>query len=435
MNQFKQLSRSLAHSPLLWGGLLSAAYYGALFGGILDVPILLRFTAGHSVEFIVTVAFCIGVAALAIKGLEVSKQRKVPRQHLLGPAPLGGQPVSDAAGMLARLDEAPANLRGGYLLRRLREALEHIHRKGEAESLDNEIKYLSDLDALRAQHGYAFVRVIIWSIPILGLLGTVVGITSVFANLDIKHFDASLPMVLDGMKVAFDTTGLALGLSMLLMFGQYFVDRSESGLLSEVDARMNSELMGRFASSGGGDPQMAGIRRMMEAVVQSSDRLVSRQTELWRGTIDAAEDRHRQLSAAGAKQLEIGLTAALENSLKTHAAALAAHEKGFVEQNARQWSGVQQALTRTASAAADQQAELAKQSEVLLKIVEAGSQIAQLEQTLNRNLSALAASRNFDETLVALSAAVQLLSARLGQATGDPQPISLGKPRRTDKAA
>ena len=187
------------------------------------------------------------------------------------------------------------------------------------------------------------MRVIIWSIPILGLLGTVVGITSVFANLDIKHFDASLPMVLDGMKVAFDTTGLALGLSMLLMFGQYFVDRSESGLLSEVDARMNSELMGRFASSGGGDPQLAGIRRMMEAVVQSSDRLVSRQTELWRGTIDAAEDRHRQLSVAGAKQLEIGLTAALENSLKTHAAALAAHEKGFVEQNARQWSGVQQA--------------------------------------------------------------------------------------------
>ena len=101
---------------------------------------------------------------------------------------------------------------------------------------------------------------------------------------------------------------------MMLMFGQYFVDRSESDLLSEVDARMNAELIGRFASSGGGDPQLAGIRRMIEAVVQSTDRLVARQTELWRGTIDAAEDRHRQLSVAGAKQLEDRLAAALKTA-------------------------------------------------------------------------------------------------------------------------
>ena len=78
-------------------------------------------------------------------------------------------------------------------------------------------------------------RVIIWAIPILGLLGTVIGITSVFANLDIKHFDASLPQVLEGLQVAFDTTGLALAMSMLLMFGQTFVDRFQTAVLSEID--------------------------------------------------------------------------------------------------------------------------------------------------------------------------------------------------------
>ena len=78
MNQFKHLSRSLAHSPLLWGGLLSAAYYGALLGGILDVPILLRFTAGHSVEFIVTVAFCIGVAGWPSKGSKSPNGARCP---------------------------------------------------------------------------------------------------------------------------------------------------------------------------------------------------------------------------------------------------------------------------------------------------------------------------------------------------------------------
>ena len=435
MRQLKHLLTGLFRSPVLWGGLVTALYYSALLGGVIDHPLLVRFTAGHIVEYIVTAFFFVGVSALVLRGLESARQRRLPAEPLLGSIPLGGQSISDASGMLAMLDAAPANLRGGYLVGRLRGALEHIRRKGEAESLDAEIKYLSDLDAIRSQHGYAFVRVIIWAIPILGLLGTVIGITSVFANLDIKHFDASLPHVLEGLQVAFDTTGLALGMSMLLMFGQTFVDRAETRLLSEVDARANAELVGRFASSGGGDPQMATVRRMIEAMVQSTDRLVARQADLWRGTIDVAEQRYQQLTVNSGQQLETALAGAMEQSLKGHATALVAAEHGFAEQNLRQWSGIQAALVQTADAATRQQAELAKQTEVLLKVVDANSQIAQLEQTLNRNLSALAASRNFDETLVALSAAVQLLSARLGHAPGDLQPVNLGKPRRTDKAA
>ena len=68
---------------------------------------------------------------------------------------------------------------------------------------------------------------------------------------------------------------------------------------------------------------------------------------------------------------------------------------------------------------------MARQSELLLKVVEATGQIAGLEQTLNRNLTALSTARSFDETLVALAAAVQLLSARLGQAAGDQRSVNL----------
>ena len=435
MTQLKRLFASLLHSPVLWGGLVTGLYYSALLGGVIAHPLLLRFTAGHSVEYLVTAFFFVGVAALVIKGMDTARQRRLPADPLLGPVPQGGQPVAEATNLMARLDAAPANLRGGYLIERLHGALEFVHRKGEAESLDGEIKYLSDLDTIHAQHGYAFVRVIIWAIPILGLLGTVIGITSVFANLDIKHFDASLPHVLEGLQVAFDTTGLALAMSMLLMFGQTFVDRFQTAMLSEIDARANAELVGRFATSGGGDPQMAGVRRMIEAVLQSTDRLVARQAELWRGTIDVAEQRYLQLAERSGEQLETALAGALEHSLANHAQALISAERDFAEQNQRQWAGVQTALAQTADAAARQQAESAKHTEVLLKVVEATNQIAELEQTLNRNLSALGASRNFDETLVALSAAVQLLSARLGQVPGDVQPVNLGKPRRTEKAA
>ena len=311
-------------SPLVWGGLVSGLYYAAVYSGAIDNPMLLRFTAGHIVEYIVTVAFFVGVAALGVKAVELLAQRSFPEQPLLGAMPEGNQQsAADAAALLARLDEAPAHLRGGYLVHRLREALEHVRRSGHADTLDAEIKYLSDLEAIHAQHGYAFVRVIIWAIPILGLLGTVIGITSVFANIDIKHFDASLPHVLSGLQVAFDTTGLALAMSMTLMFVQYFVDRLEQGLLTNVDARVNAELVGRFAVSGkdgsGGaasDQQLIPLRRMMETVVQGTERLVARQAEIWRTTIDAADERSSQLAARVSSNSKEALAAAMQQSLK-----------------------------------------------------------------------------------------------------------------------
>lgn len=461
MNKLNGWIAMLLRSPLLWGGLVTALYYGGISAGIINHPMLLRFTAGHSVEYIVTAFFFIGAAALIVKAIEIGAQRRMPEQTLLGPVPQGGQPVEDVADLLPLLADAPHHLQKGFLVRRLRDLLEHVHRTGKPETLDDEIKYLADIDHMRAQHGYAFVRVIIWAIPILGLLGTVIGITSVFANLDIKHFDASLPMVLSGLQVAFDTTGLALAMSMMLMFGQYFVDRTEQGLLAEVDARVNSEMVGRFHSDvDASDPQLGPMRRMVEAVVHATERLVTRQAEIWRGTIDVAEERHRQLATSGGKQLETALAGALELTLKTHATTVAATERQLSEQNHRQWSGVQQALVQTAEATSRQHAEMARQSELLLKVVEATGQIAGLEQTLNRNLTALSTARSFDETLVALAAAVQLLSARLGQAAGDQRSVNLlgstphaavapaspqgtqpagaaalNKTRRTDKAA
>jgi biopolymer transport protein ExbB/TolQ len=429
MNIITRWLARFLHSPLLWGGIVAALYYGGIYGGIINHPMLLRFTAGHSVEYIVVVFFFVGAAALVIKAIEISSQRRMPEQALLGPVPQGGQSVEEVADLIPLLADAPARLQDGFLIRRMRGLLEHIHRTGKAETLDGELKYLADIDAMRAQHGYAFVRVIIWAIPILGLLGTVIGITSVFAHLDIKHFDASLPMVLNGLQVAFDTTGLALAMSMLLMFGQYFVDRSEQALLAEVDARVNSELVGRFQSDEvGSDPQLGPMRRLVETVVQATERLVARQAEIWRGTIDVAEERHRQLTTTSGKQLESALAGALDNTLKTHATTIAATERQLAEQSMRQWAGVQQALLKSAEATARQHAEMTRQSELLLKVVEATGQIAGLEQTLNRNLSALSNARSFDDTLVTLSATVQLLSARLGQSTGEQRMIQLSPP-------
>src|SRR5690606_22689154 len=139
-----------------------------------------------------------------------------------------------------------------------------------------------EVASANAQSSYALVRIIIWAIPILGFLGTVIGITLAIANISPQQLEHSLPQVTAGLGVAFDTTAVALTQSIVLMFGQFLCDRLEGRLLARVDERAPVELSGRFEQAiTGGDPQVAAVRRMAETVLQSIERLMARQAEVW----------------------------------------------------------------------------------------------------------------------------------------------------------
>ena len=58
---------------------------------------------------------------------------------------------------------------------------------------------------------------------------------------------------------------------------------------------------------------------------------------------------------------------------------------------------------------------MSKQGEVLGQVVEATGNVIKLEEALNENLQSLAGSKNFEETVMSLSAAIHLLNTRLGQ--------------------
>jgi hypothetical protein len=95
---------------------------------------------------------------------------------------------------------------------------------------------------------------------------------------------------------------------------------------------------------------------------------------------------------------------------------------------------VQKALNRSADAALAQQQELVRQGDVLLKVVDATGHVKQLEEQLNRNLTALAGAKHFEEMVTSLAAAIQLLSARLGHDATRPV-VHLTESRGGQKAA
>ena len=148
---------------------------------------VLRYFTHHPVEYMETVMFSVGLAALVVKIFDVAAQRSGLRSSPLGPRPASRQSSDECEDLLAVLDHVPGRRQGEYYIARLRAALQHVQRHDSAESLDDELKYLSDMDAARLHAGYSLFRVIVWAIPILGFLGTVIGITMALNSVDLKR--------------------------------------------------------------------------------------------------------------------------------------------------------------------------------------------------------------------------------------------------------
>lgn len=423
-----RLAQTIVRSALLWGLLAALAFYAPLRAGVWHHPLVHRYFMGHWVVYVETALFCVGLAALVIKAVGVLAQARA----LQDPLVFGGEP-RPAHELLAALRALPEDRRSSLLANRLYEALGSVVRHGTAERLDQDLQHLAAADVERAQSGYALVRIIVWAIPILGFLGTVIGITLAIASLSPQALEESLPAVTGGLGTAFDTTALALALSMVLMFVQFIVERMETRLLARVDALASERLASLIEPADRGDAHTAAVRRMAEAVVKAAERLVHRQAELWQASLEAAQNRWTRMADASREQLEAAIASALRGSLEAHAHTLAEQSQAAAERERHAVLRLEETVTAQTQALAAQQAELVRQGEVLLKVVEATGQVQRLEDALNSNLASLAATQQLSETLVSLAAAVQLLNARLGQLLAAPQ-VDI-KPHLKSKAA
>lgn len=406
VSKLNAVSGMLLRSPLLWGGALAFAFFSLIHGGLITDPTVIRYLAGHWVEYVEVALFFVGLAALALHAVGLARQRRQLAAPLLGPIPSGGEDPAAAADLAASIPDGD-----GYLPRRLRDALDIVVRTGSADGLEDHLKYLSDLDAARSAQGYGLVRFIVWAIPIMGFLGTVIGITVAIANLSPTQLE-NISGVVAGLGTAFDTTATALALSMVLMFLQFVIDRAEQQLLARVDEVAWSSLAGRFQSTGEEQGAALAVARLGETVSRGTARLLESQEQAWRALERTAADGIRQLVDQGSEAFSRSLAATLDRSLGTWAESLvAAHDQAAARRDDR-WAAAAESLTTALHGLGRHQAALDRQTELLGSVVNATRDITSLERTLDANLAALAATGRFEETLATLAAAVHLLSAR-----------------------
>ncbi|MFG0264433.1 MAG: MotA/TolQ/ExbB proton channel family protein [Rhodopirellula sp. JB055] len=319
--------------PIGLGLALSAVFYGVVFG--VNWAPLNRYFLGHPVAIAAAILFCVAVAILAVRAVQIARDRhqlELLRDEDLLTHSSGAESASPAerwlqahdAGAIARvwrksLRSLPSATQNSLLVRRLNEVLgRQSHRSGTGD-LPQDLRELSERDADAAHDSYGLIRIIVWAIPMLGFLGTVIGITQTLGGLDFTDGTAAVDRLKSGLYVAFDTTALGLVLSVLAIFLQFPVERSQQTLLANVDQRVRDLVSEALPSDDAGDNQTALVTQLCDGIRVAVQESLATQAKLWRETIEEAQASWRTQHNEGSEQFRKLMQASLQPALTSHA--------------------------------------------------------------------------------------------------------------------
>ena len=198
------------------------------------------------------------VAILFLKGRKLKRQRASMLFDLL-PNDIADEITEDSLPQFIKhIHDLPVEPAESFLVGRVLRGLEHFHVRKSNPEVASMLASHSEIDANAVQSSYTLLNVFIWAIPILGFVGTVMGIStavggfsgSLEAAQDISVLKDSLNNVTGGLATAFDTTLIALVMSMLVMFPSSSMQKSEEDLLNWVDEYCNENLLKRLNEGG-----------------------------------------------------------------------------------------------------------------------------------------------------------------------------------------
>jgi biopolymer transport protein ExbB/TolQ len=358
---------------------------------ILDDETLLRYLTGHPVSKISVGLFLVGCSSLALIGWDVFLQfYGEKRINLAGLSSTGQESGGSAAGntedgrsseLIAEQAAAcseellalPIRFREHYLWQRLASGIQSIYRTGSVAKVEEELKYLADLDRDKQQQRYSLVQILIWATPMLGFLGTVLGISQALGGIAVGP-DNDFQQMMDGLKgslyVAFDTTALALTLSMILMFGQFLVDRFESQLLQLVDYRVHYEITQQFDLSIPSNTLESPDRDLGHRLVAAIELASEKQTSAWERSVMTVGRNWTDAVQSGYQHLDQDLNEAIDFSVSRLARSLEeAIDRADLSMSHR-WEQWQVMLSENARQIAKNQGELIAQTQALCHLIE-----------------------------------------------------------------
>ena len=306
--QFVTSQRPATSSPVKTA-LIAALGMGAFYlaGQFVPGDFFHRYFWAHPLERISAGMFFVGLAILMQKFWALRSEGRVLRMASAEVRRLQHEQL-DEQNLQHWIRKRSAEEQQTHAFRRVEETLNYVS-SATLDGLEDHLRYLAELASDRLHQTFATIRTITWAIPILGFLGTVIGITMAIANVTPEQLDSSIGEVTQGLSVAFDTTALALGLSIVLVFASFAVERGEQKVLADVEQFGIETLLPWFSSL-----NASGVTKS----AASADAFTAFDGDIWTEQVTAMKVVWSEVLQEHALQLKEALDAETQQTLQLH---------------------------------------------------------------------------------------------------------------------
>ncbi|NIR27758.1 MAG: MotA/TolQ/ExbB proton channel family protein [Gammaproteobacteria bacterium] len=185
-------------------------------------------------------------AIMAYKGVATYRERRLLDDDLLGIEDLQRIRAEDAHQLSRDLQSLPRRLQGHLLPRALLSGLHRFSATRSVQDVSTATREVCETEAERLESELSIVRYIAWAIPSIGFIGTVRGIGDALAQAH-QAVEGNITGVTQSLGVAFNSTFIALVISIVVMFFVHQLQLQQERLVLETESYCDDHLVRHLA--------------------------------------------------------------------------------------------------------------------------------------------------------------------------------------------
>jgi biopolymer transport protein ExbB/TolQ len=151
--------------------------------------------------------------------------------------------------ILSSLDSLPNKIKHSPLVRILMSSIRRFLITDDVQNTSDAIDSNIEALAIKQEAENSMIRYLIWAIPSIGFIGTVRGIGQALSQAD-QALAGDISGMTDSLGVAFNSTLVALLISIILMFLLHQLQRLQDGLVVDTQDYCESFLLNRISKVG-----------------------------------------------------------------------------------------------------------------------------------------------------------------------------------------
>jgi biopolymer transport protein ExbB/TolQ len=293
---------------------------------------------GHLAVSVLNTLFFFWAMAIVYLKIGMLKRQKAALLLNVLPVQLGQEITKQNVGIfIDHLYSLPEKLRDSMMVNRIRKALEFFEVRQNSGDVREMMNSQSEIDAARINGSFILLKAFLWAIPLLGFIGTVIGLSSAiggmnFSNVsDVSKVVEAINNVTAGLGTAFDATLLGLVLAMTLNFPLNSLLKQEDDNLSNIDAFCNEVLLPRLVDGEEhhAAPDSSDPRALAAVLGQFREEFLTALTEMSRATSESSAERERGIRESQTEFL--GAFRQVSDSMISHAEHLDKKSDSFAE--------------------------------------------------------------------------------------------------------